>query len=378
MPRSEAPAVLLGGSVNALSAARSLGGGGVEVHVLAESGLRLPVAASRHVRSYVADDWLPWLEAHRIGAVLLPCSDRGLELLARHRARLVELGHRPVEADDELILALLDKARTAELAADAGIPAPRTFRLDSPEAIDEVVATIAFPCAVKPLHPHRAPTSLWAKGAEVDDADALVAWAKASRGLVATEIVPGPEDAFCSFYTYMVDGEPLFGFTKRKLRQFPVRWGTGTYHLSEWVPDAAEAGRKLFEAVGLVGLGNVEFKRDVRDGTLKLIECNLRLTEADPLLRASGLDLAHVLYERALGRTATVPEQFEYGKRQWLPLADTRAFLAYRAAGTTTTGEWLRSLLHPQVLPFFAAEDPGPSLRNLRTLAGRVARWVRR
>ncbi|HEX2039066.1 MAG TPA: hypothetical protein VHF47_04945 [Acidimicrobiales bacterium] len=377
MPRGDPPVVLLGGSINTLSAARSLGGRGIEVHVLAESGLRLPVAASRHVRSFVASDWMAWLGAQPEGAVVLPCSDRGLETVARRRARLVELGHRPVESHDELVLALLDKGRTAEVAAAAGIEAPRTFPLDTPGAVEEAIATIAFPCAVKPAQAHRAPGTLRAKGEEVHDADGLVAAARAG-GLVATEIVPGPEDAFCSFYTYMVDGEPLFGFTKRKLRQFPVRWGTGTYHLSEWVPEAAEVGLRLFEAVGLVGLGNVEFKRDERDGKLKLIECNLRLTEADPLLRASGLDLAHIQYERALGRAVAVPDRFRYGRRQWLPLADVRAFLAYRRTGALGAAAWMRSLLHPQLLPFFSVDDPGPSLANLRTLARRLARRLGR
>lgn len=42
--------------------------------------------------------------------------------------------------------------------------------------------------------------------------------------------------------------------------------------------------------VGLCGLGNVEVKRDVRDGKLKIIECGARFTAAIILLAESGYD----------------------------------------------------------------------------------------
>jgi predicted ATP-grasp superfamily ATP-dependent carboligase len=110
----------------------------------------------------------------------------------------------------------------------------------------------------------------------------------------------------------------------------------------------------------------VEFKRDERDHKLKLIECNLRLTAADPLLRACGLDLPHLLYERAVGRDVSMPARFREGLRQWHPLNDLRALRDYRREGSLTVGGWARSLLHPQRLPLFSADDVGPSLGRLR------------
>jgi predicted ATP-grasp superfamily ATP-dependent carboligase len=310
--------------------------------------------------------------------VVLPCSDRGLDFLARNRPWLVELGHRPVEANDALVLDLLDKGRTYRLAAAAGVDAPRTIALSGPDDIDEAVATLGFPCALKATRSHRAPASFRAKGVVVHSAAELTMAVAASGGaVVATEIVPGPDDAFCSYYTYLVDGEPLFHFTKRKLRQYPVRWGTGTYHVSDRVPEAQEVGLRLFQAAGLVGLGNVEFKRDERDHKLKLIECNLRLTAADPMIQACGLDLPGLLYDRALGRDTRAGGRFRQGVRQWHPLPDVRALFDYRRDGALTTGAWAKSLLHPWRLPLFSVDDPRPSLANARLAAGRAVRRVR-
>ena len=92
------------------------------------------------------------------------------------------------------------------------------------------------------------------------------------------EFIPGGDDRHCSYYTYIDEtGNPLFHFTKRLLRRHRANEGGATYHITDWNPEVAEKGLRLLQHVGLRGLGNVEFKRDPRDGELKLIEVNARL-----------------------------------------------------------------------------------------------------
>src|SRR4051812_6724978 len=126
------PALLIGGDQMAVSAARSLAALGVEVHAV---GDRLdPVQRSRACASFIevsrsiglTELYMERLEYGPRGAVLLPGDDESLELVARHRAALVDLGYLPVEANDEVVLAMLDKERTYELSRAAGVPTPRT------------------------------------------------------------------------------------------------------------------------------------------------------------------------------------------------------------------------------------------------------------
>ena len=65
--------------------------------------------------------------------------------------------------------------------------------------------------------------------------------------------------------------------------------GTACYHVTDWIPEAAELGTQLFAHVGLRGLANVEFKQDPRDGQYKLIECNARFVASNGLVSAAGL-----------------------------------------------------------------------------------------
>jgi len=378
-PRADLPpAILLGGEVIAVSAARSLTRSGVRVHALGHPND--PVRHSRACREFafvgakagVLERYLAWLEHGPREGVVLPCNDEGIELVARHRAQLEQWGYRPIEANDEVALAMLDKERTHALARDAGVPTPRTYRVRTLEDAREAAASLDFPCALKPLRSH-----VFARHFGItrkllvaaDERELEIAFAELHGlgvDMLATEIVPGRDDQFSSYYTYMDrDGEPLFHFTKRKLRQFPPRFGLGSYHETTWDPEVAHLGLRFFRSVGLRGVGNVEFKRDSRDGRLKLIECNHRFTAATDQVRHAGIDIPLLAYNRLVGRPDPPLDRYRSGKRLLLPVADLRAFLALRREDEETTLGYLRSVLRPQHFPMLDLRDPMPTVAAL-------------
>jgi D-aspartate ligase len=394
------PVFLLGGRLNTLSAVRSLGARGVEVHVLDHRGEGSVVARSRHCAHYLdtppgADTtewWMQTLVAQAPGAVVFPGNDPGLELLALRSGELVRAGCLPVRAAGEAVLASLDKEATYERARAVGVPAPRTVRVLTEGDIGHAAADLTFPFALKPvsshrfwddIRPHHDLFSAWLshpKGVVVRDREQLDAAAGplASLGveILATEVVVGPDAGFSSYYTYLTeDDAPLFHFTKQKTRQYPIHFGAGTFHTTAWDPETAELGLRLVRGLGLRGIANVEFKRDVRHGTLCLIECNPRLTATDALERRVGLDLPWIAYQDAIGRRPSPPGPFAYGRRQWLPRQDLRAFLAYRRAGELNTTQWLRSLAGPLSFAALDPTDMGPIAAMARRSVGS---WMRR
>ena len=303
--------------------------------------------------------------------MLLPCDDDGLELIAQNRAALVAQGYRPFEANDEVLLRMLDKQTAYALAAEAGIATPRTFEPEGDESVAEMLGQLSFPCAVKPIHSHlfqrRAANPV--KAVVVSSPDELYDGLALMRSLdvrvLVTEIIPGGDDQLCSYYSYLDDrGEPLLHLTKRKIRQYPSGFGLGCYHITDWNPEVADLGLRFFRSVGIRGLANVEFKRDLRDGRLKLIECNHRFTAANGQLRAAGMDLALFVYSRLAGEPPPAVDSYRRGVRLWYPIDDTRAFLVHRRAGRLTFRKWLRSILHPQEFPLFTWSDPKPTVMS--------------
>ena len=377
---------MIGGVVGALSVTRSLARKGIEVHVLSPV-MHSPIPHSRfpaacvtfHDKQTIQEDWLAWLaEEGPEGAALLPCDDDSLELIARNRSRLVELGFRPFEADDRAALATLDKNEIHELAEKAGVGAPVSVRVREAADLEDAIARMAFPCALKPLHSHLFARHYSVKAIVVQDADDLRrTWQPMEElGLevLATEIVNPATEEGVGYMTYLDErGEPLFHFTKAKVRQYPIRFGLGSYHVSRWMPDVAEAGLRFFQGIGARGLAYVEFKRAV-DGTPKIIDVNHRFLDSTEVVRRSGIDVAQLAYDRVTGRPTDVPASFRDGVRLWFAVEDTRAFLDRRREGGMRLADWAGSLAGRQHFPIFAWDDPLPSLANVGWLAKRVVR----
>jgi D-aspartate ligase len=325
------------------------------------------------------ESWLAWLESGPRGAVILPCQDDGLEFIARNRAALIELGYVPIEANDEILLAMLDKTKTYELARGVGVPTPRTVTLKSRRDLDGAGERIGFPCAIKPVHSHLfnrhfGKTKVIFARDRVELEQAFERVEPFGLALLLTEIIPGGEDQLFSFLAYVeADGEMPVRCVKRKLRQYPPGFGTGSYHVSEWNSEVAEVGERFFRGIGLRGLAYVEFKRDARDGSLKLMECNHRFGAGIELFRAGGVDLPLLTYNRLLGRPLA-PARCTDGVRLWHALDDARSLVAYRRANALSIRRWIRSLLHRLHTPIFRWDDPAPSVMGMLVLSKRASR----
>jgi predicted ATP-grasp superfamily ATP-dependent carboligase len=375
---SRPPAVLLGGEAIAVSAARSLAPTGVQVWALGDA--TDPVQRSRHCHRFVEvgskqgvqERYMAWLESEGPrGAVIVPCDDDSVELVARGRGRLEALGYLPTEANDDALLAMLDKERTYALCAEIGVPCPRTTTVTTRAEAERAAALFDYPCALKPRESHvfAAHFGILAKAVRVHSPEELVSefdrTAELGVSMLVTEIVPGGDDQLCSYYSYLDEnGQPLYHFTKRKLRQYPPEFGLGCYQMTTWDPEVAELGLRFFQGANMRGIANVEFKRDSRDGVLKLIESNVRLTAANEQVRLAGLDIPLLAYSRVTGTEPPELRSYRVGVPLWHPIEDVRSLLMYRRRGEVSVGEWLRSLRRRQRFALWRLDDPGPTIHS--------------
>jgi len=366
-----------GAAGNALSIARSLGRQGVAVYLLGAPDS--PVAFSRYARSVPLpsgvrrqEAWTRYLlgpESDSLrGAVLLACCDDGIEMLIEHRDELADKFILDI-SDPAAQRCLLNKLTTYQQARDVGVPTPLFWSAESDEQVRARKDEYVYPLIVKPLYSHAFQAVFGAKFFRVTDFRELWDAYRRARSqdldVVLLEEIPGPDDLLCSYYTYLDEnGVPLFDFTKRVIRRFPEGHGVGCYHVTDWNPEVRDLGLRLFSHVGLLGLGNIEFKRDERDGQLKVIECNARFTAANLLVVRSGYDLGLFVYDRLVGDPHPTLKEQPYRLRLhlWYPDKDFRAFLALRRRGKLSFSAWLASLAHRQVLPYFSWSDPLPSV----------------
>lgn len=388
-PTPNPPVILLGGDTTALSIARSLGPAGIAVHGI---GVTRWAASSRHISviPVPVGDGIPevaWAASllgpatdHLRGAVVLGTSDVGLTVLARHRTELSER-FRLDDSDVTAQMDMLDKLSTYERAREAGVPTPLFWRIDGPEDLARHREALVYPLIVKPLlsHEFKAKFPGQRKFVLVSDfaelTAAYAALAGAGLAVMLVEKIPGSDDQLCSYSTYIdPGGNPTYDYSKRVIRRFPPSEGLATYHITDRNDEVKEVALRLVKHAGLRGLACVEFIRDVRDGQLKLIECNARFSAANPLVQAAGLDLARHVYERVAGRQHEMPGEYRTGLRMIYPVDDFRSFLTLRSRGELTFGQWLRSIAHRQVFPVLRADDPLPVISRAVLRAAKILR----
>jgi D-aspartate ligase len=384
-------AVLLGADYRALGVARSLGRRDVRVWVLREP--EEPLAAT----SRYAERSLPWPaggDAARVrfvtrlaesagiaGWALIPTADTTAAFVARHHERLGRLFVHTSPPWESLRWAY-DKRLTYALAERAGVPCPRTAL---PRTAAEAAAVdIPFPAVLKPAVKESINRFTAAKAWRVDSPAELSARYDEACTLVdpatlmVQELVPGGGAAQYSFAALCLDGEPLATLTARRTRQYPADFGrASTFVETVDCPELVAPSLRLLRAIRWTGLIEVEYKRDPRDGVLKVLDMNPRVWGWHSLCARAGVDFSYLLWLLACGQA--VPATRARAGVGWLRLStDTPTALKELVAGRLAVRDYLRSFAGRRESAIFAWDDPLPGLCEVPVMAYVLCRrWIR-
>jgi len=382
------PLILLGGRENSVAVTRNLGRLGVPIYISGRQGCRaldsrycsraLPVPPGRSAHEFWANLLLSGDTSDLAGSVLIGTCDESLEFLEAHRDELCGL-YLVEDFVPELRRAMLDKLETLRLAREVGVPTPNFWPIEEDGDVLKIADEVCFPVMVKPLNSYPFMEEFGRKLFIVHDSFEEVVEKVAlcrSRGheVMVVEMIPGPDDLLSSYYTYRTpSGERLYDYTKSVIRRWPVNRGGACFHQSEWLPETAEMGRKLFDGIGWQGIGNVEFKRDPRDGQLKIIEVNARFTAAHRLITEAGAPIDLIVYCHITGQPLPSFNSYSQTLRLWDPLRD---FLAYRELskrGELNFTGWIKSILSRKFsFPFLSINDPLPGVSELWSNLGKA------
>ncbi len=183
-------------------------------------------------------------------------------------------------------------------------------------------------------------------------------------------------------------------FSHRRLLEKPPSGGVSV--LSESVPlddRMVEAARKLLSAVAWPGVAMVEFKRDIRDGSAKLMEINGRFWGSLQLAVFSGVDFPALCLDYYLGVKPSAPCcDYQIGQRlKWtfglldhliIRLKSGRRFNAMLPPGSSTLLHVTKELLGGGgsgiSLDVYDPQDPKPFAAEAQAYAGALFRFPRR
>jgi D-aspartate ligase len=377
------PAVVLGGGVNALGIARSLGQAGVSL-IIIDTDKKSPAMRSRYGRKLLVKA----LEGDALIEYLLLLAQNFSEQLVlfiteEKTVRTVSEFREQIDAHFKIrlpqhdrLMQLMHKQGFQDLAEAVGAPIPRTVQLQHPDDLEQA-EKLTFPCVLKPSEKNYHYGARFKKAYKVLDMAELRKWYleiyPVLADMVVQEWIEGEDSEiyFCLQYIGK-NHEVVASFAGRKIRSWPVKIGGTASCTAAWEceKELTETTRAFFKKVGFTGMGSMEYKRDERDAKFYMIEPTVARTdfqEEVATINGVNLPLAAYSYEYNLKISESGVSN---PARIWRdPQSDKWSF----EEGNRVTDERSRQL--PVTSAYWRYNDPLPWLD---LLVNRVTQRLRR
>lgn len=256
--------------------------------------------------------------------VLLPTMDESWRLIYRYFDQYSELTTIVPSPGIEIFEKTLNKASMTQLATQHGVETPKTL---FPRSHDEALALrheIPYPSLLKPA------ISVAGEGiGRVEDPEDLAGALRRYDSVPLIQEVVEGEDLELTILC--AEGEPLAGSAYLSLRNAPLPYGPPVACRTIEDPLLMERGVKLLRGMRYHGVAHLDFRRDRRDATPKLLDFNARLAGTNEISTASGVNFPLMLYQMALGETVKPTfeglQELEY---RWLLFGELRYWLQTR------------------------------------------------
>lgn len=322
--------------------------------------------------------------AQKLGAkpVIIPAADIFVSALGKHVEALKE--HYIFSLDSIAVqAALATKEQQYALAAEHGLPIPRTAYIQSRADLESFASQARFPCLVKPRHQREwdaLPEGNPLRGLKLFTADTPeelftnYAHAEALRPeAVAQEIIAGGDDAkYCYLSVYGAGSRRLGHTVVHELRAHPILFGSGSIVEPVRDPEISTLCDKFLRGVGYVGICEIEVKRDTRDGVVRLIEANPRYSVTADASVYAGVDIGWLHYLDLIGQPIEPAEPTRLDYRHIVLRRDIPAIPRYVERGLLTWSQVRKTYSGPLEFFDFDRRDWGPTSTTLKGCA-RVA-----
>lgn len=316
------------------------------------------------------------------GYLLIPAADADVKFAAQARARLSRQLN-VLLPDWSRLQWAADKSRAYRRAAELGLAVPETYPVRSPA--DAAGMPMRFPVVLKPSMRLALNRFTRDKVWRADDRDSFVRLhAEAARlvgpeGIVVQELVPGEGECQLSYAGLWWQGRPVTAFVAQRTRQYPIDFSyTSTFVETIDSPDVLGAAEAFLSSIGHHGLCEIEFKRDPRNGVLKLLDVNPRPWSWFGLADSAGVDFGAAIVALAGGKEPP-PMRARTGVGWMFGQRDPIAAFQLARAGRLDVRAWLASLTRTRTFATLSLSDPVPGIVETPLMLFRALarKWAR-
>jgi predicted ATP-grasp superfamily ATP-dependent carboligase len=219
-------------------------------------------------------------------------------------------------ADFSTLKIASNKADSIRLADKIGVPVPKTYLLRDISDL-EGLGYCRFPMVVKGsieggcVRYVNNFQDLKAKFQEILELQGVPP--------LVQEFIHGDGYGFFALYNH---GNPRAVFMHRRIRELYPLGGPSTCAESVYDPVLMEYGLRILKALNWHGIAMVEFKKDSRDGTYRLMEINPKFWGSLDLAITSGVDFPFLLYKMAVDGDVRPVFSYKVGVKFMWPFPD--------------------------------------------------------
>jgi len=227
--------------------------------------------------------------------LVIPVGANSVEIVAKHKTE------KKVLPSPKTIELTLNKFSTISLAKDLSIPVPKTIRPSSIKELREI--DLEFPCVIK--------ANLEAGGSLVEYAtnkDELkssfvrILNNKSQNGEspIVQEYIKGIGVGFFAFFQ---SGELKRFYIHKRIREYPLTGGPSAAAETFYHESVFKYGKRILDSLNWNGVAMVEFKYNLKNKQLHLMEINPKFWGSTELGLASGINFGKLIIESFKGNT---------------------------------------------------------------------------
>lgn len=245
-----------------------------------------------------------WGELERILSifnveVFMPVGNISFNFASKYKKKIEKYCKVPVVEIDKMIIAQ-NKNLTFKFAEKIGIPVPKTFWISNREEVKQIIDSITFPCVLKNTNYNEGGVTYCNTKDELLKSLSNIFNSKKDKNNypIVQEFISGYGTGY---YSVFKEGECLGYFMHERIHEFPITGGASTLARSVYKEDLKILGDKILKELKWSGVSMIEFKRDIFDNSLKLMEINPKFWGSYELSYVAGINFAYLNYLTAIG-----------------------------------------------------------------------------
>jgi predicted ATP-grasp superfamily ATP-dependent carboligase len=306
--------------------------------------------------------------------VLIPILDVSTELISQYKEQIEKYVRVPV-VDYPTLLKARDKSQTMKIAQSLGIPCPKTY-FPGDVGLESTAREVDYPVLIKPN------CSAGSRGINQarDPAELKFLYPKvAARYGPSTvqEYIPHSGAQYNAQFFLSRDHEVKATVVCKKMREYPLMGGPAALNCTLINREIIALGTRLLQAIKWSGYAEIDFVTDPRDGVIKVLEINPRISNNLKISFAAGINFANLLLAHALDQEMKPAGGYREGVCLRNEGLDLLWFVKSKQR-LTASPSWFRFLGKNLQYHLISLDDPGPmvafALANLRDLFSREMR----